>query len=387
MKIFETDGHCSQFDAIVLSCNKNKDGLYDVVLSQTAFFPEGGGQSSDNGTINEQEVIAVKNSSDEAIVIHILKNPLNIGDTVHGKIDMNERFSRMQNHTAEHICSGIIHSLFGYDNTGFHMGQDEITMDFNGLLSNDDLEKVEKLANKAVYDNLPVKISFYKPGETADIFYRSKKEINTTLRLVEISGVDVCACCAPHVSQTGEIGIIKIIGAQKYKGGTRVSLLAGSRAFDEMTKHYNNVKKISNALSSNPNDIFERFEQLQKELYDAKVAKTAIRQQYYTLIASQFDDSTADNIVIFEEESSFDDMRFLVNLLKKKSNKISAVFSGNNNDYKFIAGSDKIDMTKFAQYFRTNFSASCGGKTQMIQGSISETEQNIRYYIDLYSQE
>lgn len=385
MKIYETNGHCCSFDAKVLSCEINNNGLFDIVLSQTAFFPEGGGQNSDEGKINDNKVIEVKLSKDDNIVIHTLEVPFNVGDVVHGEIDMDVRFSRMQNHTAEHICSGIIHSLFGYENTGFHMGQDEITMDFNGILSSDDLQKVEELANKAVYNNLPITISFYAPGEACDVFYRSKKEINTTLRLVEIKDIDVCACCAPHVAFTGEIGLIKILGFQKYKGGTRVSLLAGSRAFDELTKHYNNVKKISNSLSSNPNDICERFEQLLKELYDAKITKTAIKQDYYSLLASNFKETESENIIIFEQDSNFDDMRFLVNLLKKKTNNICAVFSGNNNDYKFIAGSDTADMTKLAQHLRLNLSASCGGKTKMIQGAISASEEEIRNQIDLFN--
>ena len=384
MKIYETDGHCSNFDAEVLSCNINKDGLFDVILSRTAFFPEGGGQSSDEGTINGIRVLDVKLSDDECTVIHTIDAPLNIGEIVHGEINKELRFSRMQNHTAEHICSGIIHSLFGYENTGFHMGHDEVTMDFNGILSDEDIQKVEKLANKAVYDNLPITISFYAPGEASNVFYRSKKEINTTLRLVEIKGIDVCACCAPHVAFTGEIGLIKILGFQKYKGGTRVSLLAGSRAFDELTKHYNNVKKISNSLSSNPNDICDRFQQLQRELYDAKVAKTAIKNEYYSLIASQYKNEINDNIIYFDSDSSVEEIRFLVNLLKEKTNKICAVFSGKDNQYKFIAASNCIDMTKVAQYFRSNLKASCGGKPQMIQGSVLASKEEILNCFDQY---
>lgn len=384
MKIYETDGNCSSFDAEVLSCEINKAGLFNITLTKTAFFPEGGGQSSDEGTINGIKVTDVKLSDDESTVIHTIETPLKIGETVHGEINKDLRFSRMQNHTAEHICSGIIHSLFGYENTGFHMGQDEITMDFNGLLSYEDLQKVEKLANKAVYDNLPINISFYAPGEARDVFYRSKKEINTTLRLVEIKGIDVCACCAPHVAYTGEIGLIKILGFQKYKGGTRVSLLAGSRAFDELTKHYNNVKKISNFLSSNPNDICERFQQLQKELYDVKIAKTAVKNEYYSLIASQYDNNIENNIIYFESDSSLEEVRFLVNLLKEKTNKICAVFSGKENEYKFIAASNYIDMAKFAQYFRINLKASCGGKSQMIQGSVLAKKEEIIKVLEQY---
>ena len=201
---------------------------------------------------------------------------------------------------------------------------------------------------------------------------------------VRIKGIDVCACCAPHVAYTGEIGLIKILGFQKYKGGTRVSLLAGSRAFDELTKHYNNVKKISNSLSSNPNDICERFQQLQKELYDVKIAKTAVKNEYYSLIASQYDNNIENNIIYFESDSSLEEVRFLVNLLKEKTNKICAVFSGKENEYKFIAASNYIDMAKFAQYFRINLKASCGGKSQMIQGSVLAKKEEIIKVLEQY---
>ena len=385
MKLYETDGNCSEFSAKVVSCTKNSVGNYEVILSQTAFFPEGGGQSSDEGTINGFPVLSLRSENNETVVVHTIAAELEVGSVVVGKVDMSVRFPRMQNHTAEHICSGIIHSLFGYENIGFHMSADEITMDFNGVLTPEDLSKVEILANRAVYANLPISVKFYEPGTAADVAYRSKKEIKTTLRLVEIEGVDICACCAPHVSRTGEIGIIKILGAQKYKGGMRVSLLAGEMAFNELTKHYNNVKSISNSLSSHPDDICKRFELLQSDLYNTKAERTAVKQQYYTLLASGYDNCEHDNILFFEKNSSADDMRFFVNLLKQKTDKFCAVFSGEEGNYNFIAASDHVDMTVIAKYLRENLKASCGGKAQMIQGSLKANESDIRLAIDKIS--
>ena len=230
------------FEAEVLWCEENSDGMFDIILNRTAFFPEGGGQSSDEGTLDGQDVLFLRTENNETTIVHTVKKPIPVGKLVYGEINMKERFSRMQNHTAEHICSGIIYSLYGFNNIGFHMGQDEITMDFDGLFTQEQINNIEFLANEAVYKNVPVKFSFCKPNEADNIFYRSKKKIETTLRLVEIEGIDVCACCAPHVSRTGEIGVIKILGFQKYKGGTRISLLAGERAFKELNKHFNSRK-------------------------------------------------------------------------------------------------------------------------------------------------
>ena len=381
-KIFETDGHCKNFEAEVLWCEENSDGMFDVILNRTAFFPEGGGQSSDEGTIDGQEVIFLRLENNETTIVHTVKKPIPVGKLVYGEINMKERFSRMQNHTAEHICSGIIYSLYGFNNIGFHMGQDEITMDFDGLFTQEQINNIEFLANEAVYKNVPVKFSFYKPNEADSIFYRSKKKIETTLRLVEIEGIDVCACCAPHVSRTGEIGVIKILSSQKYKGGTRISLLAGERAFTELNKHFNNVKKITNSLSSNMNDICERFEQIQKELSEVKIAKTAAKQQYYSLLASTYQDNCHDNILFFDENATVEEMRFFVNLLMSKTSKVCAFFSGFDGNFKFIAGSTSEDMTKIAQALRTNLHASCGGKMQMIQGSVCVSKNEINNFFE-----
>ena len=214
MKLYETDGHCAAFTATVLSCEAAPDGTYEIVLDRTAFFPEGGGQSSDRGTLGGQPVLRLRTDAERSEVYHAVALPIAPGSQVDGRIDMEKRFSDMQNHTAEHIVSGTVHALYGYDNVGFHMGEEEITMDFSGRLSAKQLAEIERQANRAVYADLPVEISFHEPGSLEGISYRSKKELTSVVRLVEIKGVDRCACCAPHVARTGEIGLITLISAQ-----------------------------------------------------------------------------------------------------------------------------------------------------------------------------
>ena len=218
-KLYYEDSHRKEFKATVLSCEERltakgkKDG-YAVVLDQTAFFPEGGGQFGDRGLIDDVEVYDTHEKG--GIILHYTKMPVEVGTTVTGKLDFAERFSRMQEHSGEHIVSGIVHRLHGYDNVGFHLGSENTTLDFNGELSEEQLLEVERLANEAVFADLPVQISYPSREELKILDYRSKIEIEGQVRLVEIPGVDICACCAPHVAHTGEIGMIKFIACDRH---------------------------------------------------------------------------------------------------------------------------------------------------------------------------
>ena len=226
-KLFYEDSHMITFSAVVQACEKVGD-YYEAVLDRTAFFPEGGGQLADTGVLDGVPVLDAQER--ESLIYHLLEKPLEVGKTVEGKIDWEERFSKMQQHSGEHIVSGIVHALYGYDNVGFHMGADAITIDFNGPLTKEQLQDIEYRANQAVAWNLEVQVHYPTKEELANIKYRSKIEIEGQVRLVTVPGHDACACCAPHVKRTGEIGIIKLIGLQNYKGGVRVSMLCGFRA-------------------------------------------------------------------------------------------------------------------------------------------------------------
>lgn len=380
MKIYETDGHCGNFTATVLSCEVDRNGFYEIVLDRTAFFLEGGGQSSDRGTLGGQPILGLRTNSERSVIYHTIAAPIAKGSLVEGVVDMKKRFSDMQNHTAEHIVSGTVNALYGYDNVGFHMGSDEITMDFNGILSQEQLSEVEKRANQAVYANLPVKITFHEPGSLEKIHYRSKKELNTTIRLVEIEGVDVCACCAPHVGHTGEIGLIKITGFQKYKGGTRVGMLAGSRAFAELSYRFSQVKALSASLSAKPDDLCNRITQLQNEIGLLKAEKSAVYRNYY-LLRAEHCIFRSGNTILFEKEGSFDDLRAFVNLLTERAAGICAVCApepGEKEAYRFVMGSRSADLRAVAGSLREMLGAACGGRPEMIQGSVVTSQSKLR---------
>ena len=236
-KLFYQDSHRSTFTAIVQEVRPSGNG-YEIILDRTAFFPEGGGQSSDTGSLGGVSVSDVQEIDGK--IIHYTDGPLVEGTEVEGCIDWTERFSKMQQHTGEHIVSGLIHKIYGYHNVGFHLGTDSVTLDFNGVVPKEKLHEIEQLANEAVAKNLPVQVLYPTDEELSKISYRSKIEIEGQVRIVVIDGYDVCACCAPHVKQTGEIGLIKLVGMQNYKGGVRISMLCGFRALED---YYQKEKK------------------------------------------------------------------------------------------------------------------------------------------------
>lgn len=385
MKLYETNGHINKFKAIVTACDKTSDGYYDIILDKTAFFPEGGGQSSDEGFIDNNIVLKLRNNDNADNVIHTISSPLEIGKEVYCEINYEKRFSDMQNHTAEHIVSGLINTLYGYDNIGFHMGENEITMDFNGLFTPEQLAEIELKANKVVYDNLPISISFINPSEANNVFFRSKKEINSTIRLVKIGDVDVCACCAPHVLNTGEIGIIKLLSIQKYKGGSRISMLAGERAYLELKKHFDNVKNISASLSSHMDKIVNNFTILQNEINDLKALNAITNEKYFSLLSEKYN-SNDKVILIFEENLDFNSLRKLVNILMTKTDGLCCAFSySKDKPYSFVIGSKTLDITLLQKELKTNLNASCGGRKEMIQGSVNATENELKKLINAFA--
>ena len=229
-KLYYKDSHCLVFDAVVIDCREEKKG-YSVVLDRTAFFPEGGGQLADTGTLGGVRVTDVHEKGGD--IRHYTNAPLTVGECVHGEIDKEQRLRRMQNHSGEHILSGLVHNTYGYDNVGFHMGAECMIIDFSGELSWEQLMELETKANGVVRQNLPLHIWFPNEAELHALEYRSKLELTENVRIVEIPGVDRCACCAPHVERTGEVGVVKILDSQRHRGGQRVSVICGLDALED----------------------------------------------------------------------------------------------------------------------------------------------------------
>ena len=261
-KLFYQDSHLREFTAEVISCEAVKD-RYEIETDRTAFFPEGGGQYADTGELGGVRVLDVREENGR--IFHVADGPLEVGTTVSGRVDWEERFMKMQQHTGEHIVSGLVHSKFGYSNVGFHLGSEDCTMDFNGEITGEELREIELEANRAVWKNLEIQVLYPSASEAEHMEYRSKIEIEGQIRIVTVPGYDVCACCAPHVKRTGEIGLIKLTGMQRYKGGVRVTMLCGVRALSDYAVKQEQAADISALLCAKQNEIAEAVHHLRDE--------------------------------------------------------------------------------------------------------------------------
>lgn len=282
-ELFYRDPYCRTFKAQVLSCEKGKHG-WDVVLDDTAFYPEGGGQPADHGTLGGAAVQDVHRR--DGVIVHETDRPLPVGETVQGAIDWTRRFDHMQQHSGEHIVSGLIHRKFGWDNVGFHLGE-TVVIDFNGPLTWEDALAVEAEANAVIYDNRETVITYPSKEELAALPYRSKKELTGTVRIVEFPGADLCACCGTHVARTGEIGAVKILSLMHHRGGVRLEMLCGRRAMARLDAVYDDDSPAARSLSVPAGETAAAVEKEKGELAALKQRLGAVQQKYFRLLAAQ----------------------------------------------------------------------------------------------------
>ena len=374
-KLYFADSHMKEFDAVVTACEPVKEG-YQVVLDRTAFFPEGGGQYADTGYLGGVYVRDVQEKKD--VIYHMTDAPLAVGDTVHGQIDWEKRFESMQQHTGEHIISGLVHGRFGYNNVGFHLGADYCTMDFDGPITKEELKEIEWEANWMVYKNLDVENLYPTKEELKDMEYRSKIEIEGQVRIVNIPGVDTCACCAPHVKKTGEIGNIKLVDMVNYKGGERIFMLAGFRALADHVQKEESTKAISALLCAKESEVAEAVAHVKEENLSLKGKMASMQQKLLAYQAKEVD-VTGDVVTVFDAHLEGNAPREFMNFLLERGAKVCAVFAGNDTDgYRYVIGSRTEDVRPLCKKLNAAFAGRGGGKPEMVQGSIKGTEAAIR---------
>ena len=375
-RLYYFDGHLSRFEARVLSCVAEKDG-YAVKLDRTAFFPGGGGQEADEGVIAGQKLLALREEGED--IVHVVEKPLEPGAAVTGELDWPLRFRRMQGHSGEHILSGTVHRLFGYDNVGFHMGAADMTIDFSGELDRDDLRRVELEANRAVWRNVPIRTLLPGPDELAHMEYRSKKELTGQVRIVEIEGVDRCACCAPHAASTGEVGCIKVIDSMRHRGGTRLTLICGEQALlDYQLLHENNAR-VSAALSAKRQETGAAIERYAAEQEERKAEVTRLKRELLRLKSAELR-PTEGCICIFEEDMDLITLRELVNAGSELAGALCAGFAGRDGDYKYIIGSRTKPLRAMAREINAAINGRGGGSDEMIQGTARASRAEIERY-------
>ncbi len=377
IKLYDLDSHLRRFEARVLSCESSGD-RWRVLLDQTAFFPEGGGQAADPGTLGGAEVLDVQEEPEG--IAHYLDNPLTAGETVIGEIHWPVRFRRMQNHSGEHILSGLAHRLYGYENVGFHLGEDVVTIDLSGELTWPQLLELERLANEAVWKNVPIRAEYPDPEVLKDLEYRSKLELTENVRIVTVEGYDVCACCAPHVSFTGEIGAIKILDMMRHRGGVRFTVICGTDAQRDYAKRSEQVKTLSNLLSVPRDDVVQAVEKLkaEKEQLERTVAQ---RDQKLCDMRLRNLRQTEGNLCIVDEFENPIAMRELVNAGMALCGGVCAAFSGDDqNGYRYIIGSKTVDLRSEAKFINAALKGKGGGQPTMIQGSCTASRAEIEAY-------
>lgn len=386
-QLYYQDSYIKDFEAVVLSCIPNGNH-FEAVLDRTAFFPEGGGQCADTGVLHIEnrkiKVFDVQERNGE--IIHFIDEEILPGQTVIGELEFQERFSKMQQHTGEHIISGIVHRRFGYENVGFHLGKEEVTMDYDGPLTGEELRSIEYEANQVVAENREIKAYFPSTEELEKIPYRSKKELQGKIRIVEIQDCDICACCAPHVQTTGNVGLIKITNAIRYKGGMRLWIACGMRALEDYNQKEASVVQISNMLSAKQQEVTEAVKRLTEEIQQLKEKAAKMQERlvmgYLESEKEALKENPNANLLLFEKELDAVAMRNFVNAGMELTKGVCGVFIGDEKQgFRYVLGSSG-DIREIGKKLNAAFQGKGGGKPPMIQGSLVGEEEKIREFLE-----
>ncbi|MBR5342976.1 MAG: alanyl-tRNA editing protein [Oscillospiraceae bacterium] len=376
-RLYYEDSKLFFFLARVTACEAGKNGFL-LELDRTAFFPEGGGQPADTGFIGEARISDVHER--EGRILHTADRYVAPGTELIGAVDAEQRLRRMQNHSGEHILSGVTHRLFGYDNVGFHMGAEGMTIDFSGELDEAQLRQIESMANEAVRADLPIRTWYPSSEELETLDYRSKKELAGAVRLVEIKGIDLCACCAPHVGRTGEVGMVKILSAERHRGGMRLTVICGLDALDDYRRRLESAGAVSRLLSVPQEKIAAGVERVLGEQAKLKEHAAALETELARRMAAEQAES-GGNLCAFVPGEMLGEvaLRELTNALADKCGGFAAVFAGSDEaGWRYIIGSRHLDLRAMSRAINAAIHGRGGGSPEMIQGRAQATEAELR---------
>ena len=382
-KLYEQDPFLVKFEAKVLSCVKGKKG-FDIILDRTAFYPEGGGQPYDTGRLEpaggERKVKVLEVHSRDGEIVHTCNHPLEPGTEVTGVIDWDRRFDLMQQHSGEHIVSGLAHYLWGCENVGFHMGAEVITIDFDRPLTEQQLATLEETANWHLWQvNEPVKITYPSPEELEQIHYRSKKALTGQVRIVEFPGADCCACCGTHVRYPAQVGLVKLLSMQKFRDGVRIELVCGGRALRYLNRTWDQNVQVSRFLSAKPFETAGAVERLLEENAALKSRLMALEESRFAALAGQY--AGAGDVVLFEDGLSPDALRRLCDAVLHTCGGRCACFSGTDGwGYKYAVGQAGGDLRGFVKELNNTLSGRGGGKPDFVQGSVQAGRREIEAF-------
>ena len=369
-KLYYQDPYLTAFTARVLSCEKSKSG-WAVVLDRTAFYPEGGGQPADHGTLGAVQVTDVHET--KGVIFHTCDGPVEIGTQVAGAVDWPRRFDHMQQHSGEHILSGLLCSLYHCDNVGFHLGADTVTIDYNAELTWEQVMAAEKAANEVIWQDTPVDITFPAPDALARLNYRSKKALTGQVRIVAFPGADCCACCGTHVLRSGQVGLVKFLSVQKFREGVRIELLCGKRALDYLSRTWAQARDIGQSLSVKPVDAGAAVERLKGELAETKARCAALEEAVFAADAREH--TGKGDALLFRPAMKPDSVRRLADAVSKTCGGLAAVFAGENGYFHYALGrADGTDISALVKTMNAALHGRGGGRNGFAQGSV-EAEQ------------
>lgn len=375
-KLYYADPFLKEFTATVMDCQPLKSG-FSVVLDRTAFYPEGGGQPADQGTLNGVSVIDVHEKN--GVVFHNCEKPVEIGETVSGVIDWARRFDHMQQHSGEHILSGILCETFHCDNVGFHMGTDTITIDYNAEISWEQVLEAERRANDYIYADVPIEITFPSREALQTIDYRSKKELTGQVRIVRFPGADCCACCGTHVLRSGQVGLVKILSSQKFREGVRMEILCGRRALEFLSKNWEQNRAVGQRLSVKAFETAAAVERLEEELNAAKARQTQLEDEVFASLAEQ--QTGKGDVILFQPPLRPDGVRKLADAVGKTCCGLAAVFAGEDGQYAYaLVRSDGEDISSLVKALNAALHGRGGGRNGFAQGSVQSSRVEIEAF-------
>ena len=374
-KLFYADAYLRAFDARVLSCEEAK-GSYRITLDRTAFYPEGGGQPADQGVLGGVHVSDVHDR--DGVVVHTCDGPLPVGETVRGEIDWERRFDHMQQHSGEHIVSGMICDTYHCDNVGFHMGSDIVTIDYNAEIPWEGVLDIERRANRYLWENHPIQITYPTAEELAALDYRSKKELHGWVRITEFPGADRCACCGTHVSRSGEVGVVKFLSCQKFRGGVRLELLCGQRAAQQLARSWEQNRRIAQSLSVKDDATYAALCRLQNELQEAKSRAAELEEASFRRTAEDY--AGRGNVLLIRDALQGDGARRLCDAVSASCGGRCAVFAGTEGSYRYAVIHSGQDIRALVKEMNAALHGRGGGRDGFAQGSAACTADEIRAY-------
>jgi len=388
IKLYEKQSKLKECEATVVDCYVNNGEVY-IKLDESIFFPEEGGQYADTGVLEycdsaDASVVHSVRLLDGQIenneIIYQVSDEIPIKTKILCKLDWNKRFDRMQNHSGEHILSGLINREYGYNNVGFHLSDDDmVTLVVDGALTREQVAELESKVNAVIYQNYPITDTYPTKEELANISYRSKIEIDGQVRLItignEIQTIDICACCAPHVARTGEIGILKVTGVMKVKGNTQISILCGRRALEYINHNLDTLSQLANAFTTHADNVPGIVDNLKNENIELKSQLSDYKEK--VIIEDII--SNPDNRCIFtKEQLSAQNMKNIFNTLIQHCAGYVGIFAGTDDaGYRYYAGGKGLDARELAKVMRENLGTKGGGSEEMIQGKAESTREAI----------